>query len=110
MTGNVRELQHTLEYAFIICKKAIITKEDLPSEFGSMDSTNRQHEKDDIERDSIIQALVKTGWNRAKAARLLGNWQNSTLCKDLEVSNHGESHRMKVPQRTLLFVRTLFSS
>ncbi len=70
--GNVRELQHALEYAFIICKNAVITKEDLPSEFGSMDSTNQQHEKDDIERDSIIQALVKAGWNRAKAARLLG--------------------------------------
>ncbi len=70
--GNVRELQHALEYAFIICKSAIIAKEDLPSEFGSMSGAKTQYENDDIERDSIMQALVKTGWNRSKAARLLG--------------------------------------
>ena len=70
--GNVRELQHALEYAFIVCKKTIITIEDLPSELGGVSSVDLQHKKEDDERDLIIQALMKTDWNRAKAARLLG--------------------------------------
>ncbi len=69
--GNIRELLHTLEHAFIICKETIITIEDLPSEFGGGGSVDTQHEKEDNTRDSILQALIKTGWNRAKAARLL---------------------------------------
>ncbi|MHC4454288.1 MAG: sigma 54-interacting transcriptional regulator [Planctomycetota bacterium] len=69
--GNIRELLHTMEHAFIICKETIITIEDLPSEFGGDGSVDTQHEKEDNTRNSILQALIKTGWNRAKAARLL---------------------------------------
>lgn len=72
--GNVRELQHTLEYAFILCNKSIITVDNLPSEFGSTNAAEMQLGKEmkSNERDAIVQALEKAGWNKAKAARLLG--------------------------------------
>lgn len=79
--GNVRELQHALEHAFIICKQAIITREDLPSEFGNAVSVNLQHERKDNERNSIVQALIKNGWNKAKAARLLGIGRTTLYAK-----------------------------
>ncbi len=72
--GNVRELQHTLEYAFVLCNKPIITVDNLPPEFGGADTINIQpvNEMKSDEREVILQALEKAGWNKAKAARLLG--------------------------------------
>ncbi len=72
--GNVRELQHTLEYAFVLCNKPIITVDNLPTEFGNADAADIQpfKEKRPDERENVIKALEKAGWNKAKAARLLG--------------------------------------
>jgi DNA-binding NtrC family response regulator len=74
--GNVRELIHTLEHAFIVCQNRTIDKDDLPPEI-------REHLKADlltekvphprhIEREMIVEALKKTGWNKARAAKILG--------------------------------------
>jgi len=89
--GNVRELQHTLEHAFVISKKAIITLEDLPSEFGGAVGIKKHHKKEDYGRDSIVQALVDTGWNKAKAARLLGIGR-TTLYVKIEEYQITEDH------------------
>ena len=72
--GNIRELQHTLEYAFVLCNNPIIAIENLPPDFRISSKTGAgslENEKGD-EKQAIIQALEKTGWNKAKAARLLG--------------------------------------
>lgn len=81
--GNVRELQHTLEYAFVLCNKHIITIDNLPSDFEGVSPANVQpkEEKKHNEREAIIQALEKTDWNKAKAARLLGMGRKTIYLK-----------------------------
>ncbi|MGR3293192.1 MAG: sigma-54 dependent transcriptional regulator [Candidatus Scalindua sp.] len=81
--GNVRELQHALEHAFVVCKKPFITIDNLPSEIGvkSTASVQSKGEKEHNEIDSIVNALNKTGWNKAKAARLLGIGRTTLYAK-----------------------------
>jgi two-component system response regulator HydG len=73
--GNVRELEHALEHAFIICRQDTITAEHLPKNTDTFnhDTTSPLKEKEaDSEPASIIIALKRSGWNKSKAARLLG--------------------------------------
>ena len=72
--GNVRELQHAIEHAFVICRGRNITLDHLPSEIIEYSKgTSRAHGKKFInEPNEILQALDKTDWNKAKAARMLG--------------------------------------
>ncbi len=71
--GNVRELQHVLEFAFILCDKPIITLENLPQLFLKHEKTETKplEKKERFTKHAIADALVKTGWNKSKAARLL---------------------------------------
>lgn len=72
--GNVRELYNTMEYAFITCDNSVIEIENLPSDFENMRARDRRRVETDkiIDRKQIVQALEKAGWNKSKAARLLG--------------------------------------
>ena len=72
--GNVRELRHSLERAFILCRGKIVTLDHIPSEIrapleiGSADFGM----KPTVGHADLLNALNKTDWNKAKAARLLG--------------------------------------
>ncbi len=75
--GNVRELQHAIEHAFVLCSSPTITLEDLPAELRDYSPREVSGPADRpkisaLKSPDILQALVKTGWNKAKAARLLG--------------------------------------
>jgi len=72
--GNIRELEHTLEHAFVLCRQNTITGDHLPSEFKNFigTKTSSLRIKMDDDRQAITHALEKTAWNKAKAARLLG--------------------------------------
>jgi len=75
--GNVRELQHAIEHAFVLCNGPTITLEYLPPEIRDYSSTEIPASADhprisSLQTQEILQALIKTGWNKAKAARLLG--------------------------------------
>lgn len=73
--GNIRELYNTVEYAFVTCNKPEITLDNLPSDFVNIRKFNvppLEKGKRNNSRNSIIQALEKSGWNKAKAARMLG--------------------------------------
>jgi two-component system, NtrC family, response regulator HydG len=75
--GNVRELQHAIEHAFVLCNSPTITLEHLPIEIKDYSppevSVPAERPKiSALQPPDILQALVKTGWNKAKAARLLG--------------------------------------
>lgn len=72
--GNVRELEHTMEHAFVLCNQNIITYDHLPPDFMSAPGTERRSPDDSrtVDSRSIVEALDKTAWNKAKAARLLG--------------------------------------
>jgi PAS domain S-box-containing protein len=75
--GNVRELEHVMEHAFVLCHGPVITLEHLPSEISSSDKSEKItipkiHAKEPKQAQEILDALNKTGWNKAKAARILG--------------------------------------
>ena len=75
--GNVRELQHAIEHAFVLCNNLTITLEHLPVEIKEYSPQEAPAPAERLKISAlqppdILQALVKTGWNKAKAARLLG--------------------------------------
>ncbi len=72
--GNVREMEHALEHAFILCHQKTITLKHLPPVFGNFFSSKTTSFKNMgvDEKRIIIQALEKTAGNKTMAARLLG--------------------------------------
>ncbi len=76
--GNVRELENILERAMALCEDGHITPEDLSltPQAGAPDEQARggalQDHLDEVERQSILDALQRTGNNKTAAARLLG--------------------------------------
>ncbi len=72
--GNVRELEHAIEHAFVLCHGRIIAVEHLPPEIREYQRYQKSNFKKSSSLDiqTILEALKKTGGNKAKAARLLG--------------------------------------
>ena len=73
--GNVRELEHTMERAFVICRSRSIGLEHIPSEIGEYSTRRRVINvpgRAVEDREAALEALRATGWNVAKAARMLG--------------------------------------
>jgi DNA-binding NtrC family response regulator len=80
--GNVRELQNAIEYAVVLARKGLIGIKELPTEVqlptvlqqterGALPRTGVQS-LDDVERNTILQALAECHGNKKKAAQLLG--------------------------------------
>jgi DNA-binding NtrC family response regulator len=100
--GNIRELEHVIERASVICNSDTITTEHLPAEVkvaaaeqpeaiaaaaqpaAAAPVTSESTPEDEIGR--IIEALRRTGGNKAKAARLLG-FDRSTLYRKIASYN-----------------------
>jgi len=76
--GNIRELEHAIEHAFILCRGQMISPEHLPAAISDSIETEKSKAKTlrfparTTARDDILQALQKTGGNKTEAARLLG--------------------------------------
>ena len=72
--GNIRELEHAMEHAFILCSQNIITLDHLPPDVMASEQKDPCTPVLTQEADilNIREALGKTDWNKAKAARLLG--------------------------------------
>ncbi len=86
--GNVRELQNAIEYAVVLARQGLIGVKELPGEVqfrklseqterGALPRTGVQS-LDDVERDTILQALAECHGNKKKAAERLGI-QRATL-------------------------------
>ena len=80
--GNVRELENVLERATALCRNDRVELDDLQltpdrdelafgDEGGVAGETLDDH-LNRVEKQSILEALAKTGFNRTAAARLLG--------------------------------------
>ena len=74
--GKIRELEHVIEHAFVLCHGRVITNDHLPLEIRSYAGPEKfvepkGHLKDRRTAQDILNALNRTGWNKAKAARLL---------------------------------------
>jgi PAS domain S-box-containing protein len=72
--GNVRELEHAIEHAFVLCHSRIIAIDHLPPEISEDrgDPPSKFEKSPSLDIPTILEALEKTGGNKAKAARLLG--------------------------------------
>jgi len=76
--GNVRELENTVERLVVMSDGRVISSSDLPinlhvpSHQDVLQKESLQAGIEDIEKSSILDALEKTGWVQAKAARVLG--------------------------------------
>jgi two-component system response regulator HydG len=102
--GNVRQLEHTIERACILCQGTTISSDDLPDELVGA-STNGQsqiipepskteeHSGDNLRQfaltkqdqqttTTILAALKRAGGNKAKASRIL-NIDRSTLYRKM---------------------------
>jgi PAS domain S-box-containing protein len=81
--GNIRELEHVMEHAFVLCHGPVITLDHLPLEIrddgttGGVEKSVRISVQESQPQEpngsqEILNALNKAHWNKTKAARLLG--------------------------------------
>jgi transcriptional regulator with PAS, ATPase and Fis domain len=71
--GNVRELQNTVQFAIVKSKNKTITADDLPLELRQVkENALRRGPTRKLDARSVQEALIKTGGNKARAARELG--------------------------------------
>ncbi len=78
--GNIRELEHVIERAIILCTSDIISVNDLPDavlhdpRHASNETSPATYPSSETTRQplTIEEALVKAGGNKTRAAKLLG--------------------------------------
>jgi len=73
--GNVRELENAIESAFVIGRRDVIRPEDLPEVVRRKRVPAVPEGRgllEEGERQALLAALERAGWNRGEAARLLG--------------------------------------
>ena len=70
--GNVREMEHAIEHAFVLCNDRVILPEHLPAYMlGPALKTGTGDNQSGGEMELILDILTQTDWNIAKAARML---------------------------------------
>lgn len=71
--GNVRELENAVQFSIVRCKGTAILPSDLPMELGVVQEESvKRGPSRKLDAASVRESLVKTGGNKAKAARVLG--------------------------------------
>jgi PAS domain S-box-containing protein len=71
--GNVRELQNAVQFAFVRCSDNTLDADDLPIELRDVENTCiRRGPAKKLNSEGVRAAIIKTGGNKAKAAKLLG--------------------------------------
>ncbi len=101
--GNIRELQNVIERAVVLAEGETITVSDLPvdlqspgasvdhsavsrNEFEFSSASDGRDDDPVIERRQLLEALEKSGGNKARAARLLGLARSTYFSK---LKKHG---------------------
>jgi transcriptional regulator with GAF, ATPase, and Fis domain len=97
--GNARELENTIERLVILLDNDVITPQDLPEKFQNLspgdfskgveipeEGISLDIAVNEFEKKLILQALIKTGWVKNKAARLL-NLNRTTLIEKIKRQN-----------------------
>jgi DNA-binding NtrC family response regulator len=71
--GNVRELENAIQFAIVKCKGREILPDDLPLELRKYKRpVSRRGPSKKLDFDEVKAALVKTGGNKVRAAKILG--------------------------------------
>ncbi len=92
--GNIRELQHAIERAVILCRDGALNVSDFQL-MNSMDEESNEINSlnlSDVEREVIRKAIIKSGNNLTKAADELGIGR-TTLYRKMDeygLSEHGK--------------------
>ena len=92
--GNVRELQNTIERAFILCTGDVIDASDIQLSAVGMESDPqnvlpaahtryREVSLEIMEQEHILAVLNNTNWNKSRSAQILGI-ERSTLDRKLK--------------------------
>ncbi|MDP2690413.1 MAG: sigma 54-interacting transcriptional regulator, partial [Deltaproteobacteria bacterium] len=70
--GNIRELEHLIEHAFVRCQGKTLNPEHFPNDVKDIDLINRVITDSEplkaLEREMIIKALNETGWKYKECA------------------------------------------
>lgn len=90
--GNVRELKHILERAFLLCQNNLITQRELPEELVPKGVTSSNHIdfkkcREILEQELILRTLRECKGRKGEAAKKLGIsrktlWQKLKKMKD----------------------------
>ncbi len=73
--GNIRELEHIIEHAFVRCQGNTINPEHLPKDLQASGLVDRAMSTDEplkaLEREVVMKALSENGWKYSETARKL---------------------------------------
>ncbi len=93
--GNIRELEHIMEHAFVRCQGRTILPEHLPKELQNLDVIDKAMESEEplkeLERETIFRALEEAGWRYQDCAKRL-KISRTTLwrrMKELKIEKSG---------------------
>jgi two-component system response regulator HydG len=84
--GNVRELENAIQASVALASSGQVDLDDLPSGVRAQrpqNGTTETRSLEDVERRHILQVLDALHWNKAEAARILGN-NRATLYRKLQ--------------------------
>ncbi len=88
--GNVRQLENAVERSMVMAKGDVIAAEDLPAELRTGGSKTAEADEptnlERMERDHVRGVLEKCGWNKFKAARMMGISRSTLYSK---IRKHG---------------------
>jgi transcriptional regulator with PAS, ATPase and Fis domain len=86
--GNIRELENTIEHAFVMCRGELIRRECLPERILLRDKNVPGPSSlvlKDIEKQAITQALERNEWNKSRTAGELCIHKNTLRRKILRL-------------------------
>lgn len=85
--GNIRELEHAIEHAFVLCTGTTIDVAHIPPGIRDLAAPAQARHghpaSETMEKEELLKTLEKTGWNKARTARLMGI-SRPTLYRKLE--------------------------